>query len=615
MEELTSAEPDHADDWLMNGFRLRQMTILPNQRLIVSSDGESQSMEDRVMMVLVELARHPHAIVSQEDFMNTVWSDTIVEPSVLSRAVALLRSALGDSARDPAFIKTYNRRGYELIADVEPLEELTPTPPKRRQPIVIGLALLGLLAVLAIAAFNWQFTSTPKLAVIPFTAPDDPALPMGGEGLADYLISALTDSREISIVARHDSFSTLRTTMDVEAIGEALEADYLVGGTISRRGDLVRLTLTLTDTGTEADVWSEIIEGSTQNRSELQTDALAALSGALVRELNIAPLVATESSRRVDDEAFRKYLEAQHQWNLRGALRINRAIDLMREAIALRPNFAEAHLSLAQSLAIKPFYTTDSLADSFAEARASLQKVTELTDGLNSEVNALKGFMFMEEYRWADAERYLKQALKDNPDNALAHYWYSYLLSNFGDFQSALVEMRQAAALNPYSAVINDRLALAYLWVNDTENATRQYEIATDLGYLESTQVKPAILHAVRTRNWNAIRELLSRLNTESGWVEAFVEGLADPGSRVRVTSIIESAMASGAIERPFWFGIWVLFEDADRAVRDFDASEKSQDIELLWAAESEFLRADPRFDDLVRSVKLSEFVPPPGTD
>jgi tetratricopeptide (TPR) repeat protein len=215
--------------------------------------------------------------------------------------------------------------------------------------------------------------------------------------------------------------------------------------------------------------------------------------------------------------------------------------------------------------------------------------------------------MFMEEHRWTESEQHLQQALKQDPDNALAHYWYSYLLSIFGDYQQALVEMQRAAALDPWSAVVNDRLALAYLWVGDLAGATRQYQIATDLGYLESNQVSPAVLYAVRRQDWEAIRTLLLRLGNDPGWVEAFVTGLADPALRPASAGIIDQAMAEGQIDRRFWFGIWVLLKDSDRAFRDFNAQPKSQDIELLWARDSAFLRQDPRFEDLVHSVGLAD--------
>ena len=617
MEDVTEQSEPPVDP-LKKGFRLKEFEVLPDQRLIKPPEGDPIKLEDRVMGVLKELAHAPRQILSQDHFMDTVWGDTVVMPQVLQRAIKLLRDALGDDARAPEFIKTYNRRGYELIVEVEPLEERAPaadaerhtpsTPSKHRRLGWIALAAAALLAA-GLAAWVQTPDDPAKVAVIPFSAPDDSRLPMGGEGLADYLISALTDADDLRIVARRDSFAILGTSMDVETIGERLDAAYLIGGAMSLHGNKLMVTLTLTDTDAETDVWTELIEGNADDMAALQNTALTALSRALVRELGVAALVAAAPTDALEDQAHQKYMEAQYQWHLRGELRLNRSIRLLREAIALRPDYAPYHLALAQSLAIRPHYSEEPLKPFYKQARQSLERVTELTDELDSEVSALEGSMLMQERQWAESEAHLVRALEIDPDNALANYWYSYLMANFGNYARALEFNQRAAELNPYSAVINNRLALAYLWVNDNESAAMQFQVASDLGYLDGTQMKIAVLNAVRNQQWQALQELLVWQGLSREWVIPFVDGLRDPELRPQTTEVIEAAMAAGEIARTNHFGIWFLYQDADRAIAAFDTGEKSQDIEMLWAPEAEFLRRDPRFPDLVAAARLTEFV------
>ncbi len=601
--ESSAAATERATrDPLRDGFRLSGYRILPDQRLVIAPDGSEERLENKTMDVLVELARRPHETISEDEFLDTVWAGRVVTPQVLSRSIHLARSALGDSAEKSEFIRTIPNAGYELVVDVAPLKR------SLRWPLLATVGILLCVTVLATFAYRW-WSAPIKIAVLPLTAPNLQGMPAGGESLADYLTSALTAAPELAVVPRRAAFSITDAHTDVESIGQALEADYLVGGAIRQDDTSIDVTLTLTDTAAEAEIWTEMITGQPGRPAELQQATLAALSAALEERLGIRALADRDPSPNVDPRAYNLYLRAQYQWSLRGARRIDQAIRLNREAITLSPAFAEAHLALAQALAIRPFYTTDPLAGRFAEARAALEQVRSLTGDLDSEVSALEGFMAMEEHRWADAHRALTEALALSPDNALAHYWYSHLLSIFGDFEAALPAMQRANALLPDSAVINDRLALAYLWVNDTASAAASYAAAIDLGYLESNQVKPAVLLAVRTQNWGAIRAMLLRLGNEAGWVEAFVGALADPGTGPEAALIIEDAIARGEVAREYWFGIWVLLGDADRAVTAFDAREKSQDMELLWAAEAAFLRADPRFGSLVDAVGLRPYV------
>jgi DNA-binding winged helix-turn-helix (wHTH) protein len=72
----------------------------------------------QLMDMLVCLAARAGKTVSREDLLATVWSGRFVVESCVSRCVAELRQALGDSARQPRIIETIPKRGYRLIAPV-----------------------------------------------------------------------------------------------------------------------------------------------------------------------------------------------------------------------------------------------------------------------------------------------------------------------------------------------------------------------------------------------------------------------------------------------------------------------------------------------------------------
>jgi DNA-binding winged helix-turn-helix (wHTH) protein len=72
------------------------------------------------MDLLVCLAERAGEVVSRREITDAVWANEFIADNTLSRAVTVLRSALGDDARNPSFIETIHRRGYRLIAPVEP---------------------------------------------------------------------------------------------------------------------------------------------------------------------------------------------------------------------------------------------------------------------------------------------------------------------------------------------------------------------------------------------------------------------------------------------------------------------------------------------------------------
>jgi DNA-binding winged helix-turn-helix (wHTH) protein len=83
---------------------------------------ESVQIELKLMEVLVHLAERPGELVSKRDLMDAVWQVEAISDGTLTRAIALLRKALGDDARHPRYIETIPKRGYRFIAPVELLE-------------------------------------------------------------------------------------------------------------------------------------------------------------------------------------------------------------------------------------------------------------------------------------------------------------------------------------------------------------------------------------------------------------------------------------------------------------------------------------------------------------
>jgi DNA-binding winged helix-turn-helix (wHTH) protein len=100
-----------------NPFRLDTM----NQCLWRRADGEDDErilLTPKAFAVLRHLVEHAGRLVSQDELIEAVWPDTYVQPEVLKYQIADIRSTLGDRPKNPVFIETLPRRGYQFIAPV-----------------------------------------------------------------------------------------------------------------------------------------------------------------------------------------------------------------------------------------------------------------------------------------------------------------------------------------------------------------------------------------------------------------------------------------------------------------------------------------------------------------
>lgn len=75
-------------------------------------------LQPKAYELLVYLLRHRDRAVSKDELLDTVWGDAMVTEGSITRAVNLIRSAVGDAGREQAVIRTLPRRGYRFCADV-----------------------------------------------------------------------------------------------------------------------------------------------------------------------------------------------------------------------------------------------------------------------------------------------------------------------------------------------------------------------------------------------------------------------------------------------------------------------------------------------------------------
>lgn len=76
------------------------------------------SLPPKVFELLVYLVKNHGRLVGHEELLDALWPETHVSAESLTRAVANLRRALRDEARDPHYVETVPRRGYRLVASV-----------------------------------------------------------------------------------------------------------------------------------------------------------------------------------------------------------------------------------------------------------------------------------------------------------------------------------------------------------------------------------------------------------------------------------------------------------------------------------------------------------------
>ncbi|HKL50312.1 MAG TPA: winged helix-turn-helix domain-containing protein, partial [Wenzhouxiangellaceae bacterium] len=242
--------------------------------------GEATQLSPRLLTLLNYFVDHGSRVLSRDDLIEGVWGhlEAATDDSV-NVAVSALRRAIGDDRRPHRVLKAVPRRGYLFEAgawkpldDEQAAAQIASTaasassrdsaPVTRRRPVSIGLLALVLAAVVGLAWFQpWQNRDrTPgtgpelaagagrAVAVLPFadmstTGNQGPF----ADGLVDRIIHMLTLSPELDVVARTSSFAFRDTQASIGEIGEKLQVDAVLEGSVQHSSDTIRVLAQLID--------------------------------------------------------------------------------------------------------------------------------------------------------------------------------------------------------------------------------------------------------------------------------------------------------------------------------------------------------------------------------
>jgi len=636
---------------LQSGFCLGLWTILPNQNRI-EKDSDSAHLEPKVMSVLYVLARNQGEVVSRQELIDEVWKGTFVTDEVLSRAVSVLRKQLGDDSKNPEYIATVPKVGYRLVKGVVSTEiaatgQLTmePSAPRRLQwPLRAIVAVLLLLLLTVGYLWEEQAPAPPvdprsptlfadlsdwfeliirgdipaeavtNIAVLPF---DDISEQAGNaflsDGLTDELISSLGQLEGLKVVARSSSLNFRHRYEDVRTIGDILDVQAVVEGTVRRSDDRIRISAQLSSTRDGYVLWSQTFERDLQDLLVLQAEISQKIILALREKLGLNTLVSPSvDSAPPDMQAYQLYLNGRFLWKLRGEAPLRKSIALFGQALQLDAAFTRARLALANSIVLLPYYSVEPEEVAFNTVLAILDDVSAATPAEAGEVEAIKGFIAFRRWQWRASEDLFHKALMLAPNNPNLYVWYSQLLSAVGRNVDALKTAQQAHDLDAVSPVINHRLATAYLWNNNNVRAAEQFARGAELGFIN--QRSPAyLIFLLRMGRFGEARHVVKSLYAGSGldpqWLADNIQGIKQ-GDHDLVEAA-ESAVTAGNIAPQIVLGLWLYLNEPERvyAVLNGLANHKKNiHFELLFSEEARAFRSSSEFSEVVEELGLQSY-------
>ncbi|WP_338240916.1 TIR domain-containing protein [Aurantiacibacter hainanensis] len=477
----------------------------------------------------------------------------------------------------------------------------SPAKGRTRFPVVLAGIVLLLAAIFAFAWFNrgtGSDSEQPSLAILPFdNLSGDAEQAYFSNGLSEELRQVLSQDAQLQVAARTSSEEASRGNAGASEIASLLGVGYLLGGSVRKAGDQVRVSVQLIDGATGFDVWSEVYERSLDDIFAVQSDIAQRVGMAL--ELHVGEDTAIRSRQGGTDNpvALDAYLRGKALYDLALDEETDRAaLRQFKAAVEADPLYgaAWAMLSRTQTLIANSYPSEAPLTQSYAEAVETARRAVEVAPDLAAARAALGFVLFNGRLDATAAQEPMMEAYRLGQGDADILQLYATYAARTGDFESAQQAIERAIRLDPLNAVARRTQATIYASTGDFAKARSAaaealrlnpdmrvvHRILGDMHYLEGNYAEAAA-------EFEAEGSMLSRL----------------PGLAMTLPKLGDTAGGQRAFEQlEREYGLNGFYQQAQVLAQTGRSAQAMDTLEQAYSVNDAglvLLRYDPLFEDL----------------
>ena len=431
------------------------------------------------------------------------------------------------------------------------------------------------------------------------------------DGLTEELINRLSNIKELKVPARTSAFAFKGKEIDIREVGQKLNVDKVLEGSVRKTGNRIRITAQLINIADGYHLWSEKYDRKLEDIFVIQDE----ISLAIVDKLRVN-LLGEEKVRLVkhhteDLDAYDLYLKGRYFQNREDPERVRKAKMYYEQAISRDPNFAPAYAGLAYAFWMLGFQSDLEIGVAALKAREAAEKALEL-DEASAEAHTSIGVIYeIFDWNWKKAEQEFRRAIELNINSMEAHHEYNLLLSRMGRFKEAEVEMRLAQELDPLSSVVKSGIILVYLWSRQYDRIIKEFQVGKTCDHSDII----GFAYAQKDMHEKAI-EVLETCLAYAGRVPislgtlGYVYGISGKGDEAR--RLIDELKGKAKQANVSYFIAWCysgLGETEQALVWLERAYEERSPMFSCLKGDPYFdsFRSDPRFKTLLNKIGLDE--------
>jgi len=624
--------------------------------------GSKVNLQEQPFQALVLLLERPGEVVTREELNKRLWpQDTFVDfERGLNKAINKLRAALRDDAEKPCFIETLPQHGYRFIAPLEgalpwspldsadqaapavnqeavdlmvekPAAEIPESSGTRPQRRTLWLAFLACaFLVVFLVGFNagglrQRLWGSPdpsgirSLAVLPLeNLSHDPEQEYFADGMTEALTTELAQISALKVISHTSVVQFKGTKKSLPQIAQELGVDAVVEGAVQRSGDKVGITVQLIHAPSDRHLWAKSYERGLRDVLALQREVAQAITDEIKAKLTPPEKARLASARPINSEAYENYLRGRFLLSTQGDVEARKGMAYFQRAIQKDPNYALAYAGLAESYITlsQPWNGDLTPQEALPQAEAAARKALEIDDSLGEAQLALAR-VSLYHWDWPAAEKEYRRALELNPNDAMAHGWYGEYLEAMARNEEAIVELRQAIALDPLNSNHVTHLGSVFYHARQYDQGIREFQKALGL--------EPDMIYAHQALGWvyeqkKMYREAIAEqekgvnlTNRDAFAVASLGMVLGESGRKREARKLLEELQERSKqryISPCLIALVQIGLGNRDQAIESLEQGYTDRDQGMMYLKvdpQMDDLRSDPRFQDLLRRVGLPQ--------
>lgn len=552
----------------------------------LSRGDETIHLPPKELAALQLLLAHAGQIVTHQQLKKALWGDVHVTDDSVPKCMSSLRELLTPDD----CIQTVYKRGYRLSALVQ----------GRKHNLS---------------------EERPRLVIMPFTVDVNVPLYLG-QGIAEETIALITGDglAPIHVLARDSAFSLATRGMTAHQVGEALQADLVLTGTLRSIPSQFRLRAEMIRVTDGVQIWVEDILVPQSRADALESELANRLFVRISAHDWFMPhRIAAESNRAESPsrrEAYELFLRGHHEWQSIQRHRMQDGVQHLELAVELDPSLYVARIDLANACLIQAFSGFISPLQAAEQVRHAAEAIPTSAEGAEAILPGLGWIRFHVDHDLPGALRAFATSAHLPHETSITRLRSMLALSRHR-FLEAIEILNDALHVDPYSPWLNARLAWAYHLCGETARSVAQAEHAFALFPDHvSSNIYPVIILAF-TGNIERALEIAENLSRHSPHLDVgvavYAYALACGGRHDEARAILERLQwlsRERFVLSSFTIAVHVALGDTDSAIADLKEAAESRCpwiFQMLADPRIEPLRTHPEFVKMQRLLERME--------